>query len=826
MKKFLCTVLVLALVVLSSSCLWADYYDEGHYGLTESDAYIIDSLEDLMLLRTCVNEGKEPRGRYYKLVQNIEVSSNWNQTIGDYENTPFEGHFNGNGNTITIRSSAYSLLGRLNTDGTAIKYLNVNHSGNVYQVNIFGGIAAMLLSGTIENCSVSGNISISCGYKGDYNYYGIYGGIAGSVGAKGVIKNCNFDGALSGGHDKSGTEFVSYVGGIAGSLEGGTISNCTVTITDSIYAYTGGSGGTEVRNSCAGGIVGEATESSTIRNCRVTGVVRSKQWAGGIVGYMQGGTLSNCYVLNTSTVEGNFAAGGIAGYLGGNAVASENAIVLMSRVEAVEQAVGGIIGRLNSGTVRNNRAYTNVDGRAKYQGTIIGEAIGYPNTVTGNYYNVSGSATNVIGYDLTLQGGSDVGGNQHKPETIEQIIKNDPVPVTTINITKSSLANGTVGTSYNDVLTADVSGVTWSVSRGTLPAGLSLNTSTGAIAGVPTTANTYSFTITATSANSSASKEFTIVISSASTPVNPDPIPVTTITILNSSLPNASIGNSYSVELFSDASNVTWSVSNGTLPAGLTLNASTGRISGTPQTAGNYTFTLRASNSSGSGEKSFTITVNASPSPAENNFAITTMFLSDGTVGTPYSQQLTATKSVSSWRVSNGALPGGLSLSQSGLLSGTPTTAGTTTIEITASNGTERTSSYFTLTINAVGSLTITSSSEIRARENEAVAFTFTANISGVKWYADASLPAGLSLNPDSGALRGTATAKGTYPFTVTAIGNGQSASRYITFIVDEAAKTNDDKEGEDGGSGGGCNSLAGLYGLVALAGIFLLRKK
>ena len=144
------------------------------------------------------------------------------------------------------------------------------------------------------------------------------------------------------------------------------------------------------------------------------------------------------------------------------------------------------------------------------------------------------------------------------------------------------------------------------------------------------------------------------------------------------------------------------------------------------------------------------------------------MLLSDGTVGTPYTQQLTANKTVSTWRVTNGSLPGGLSLSSTGLLSGTPTTAGTTTIQITASNGTETAASYFTLTINPSGSLRITSSSEIRGKVDEEVSFTFTANITGVKWYADASLPAGLTLNPDSGALRGTPTAKGSYSFTFT----------------------------------------------------------
>ena len=79
-------------------------------------------------------------------------------------------------------------------------------------------------------------------------------------------------------------------------------------------------------------------------------------------------------------------------------------------------------------------------------------------------------------------------------------------------ITTEGLSEGTVNTAYNQTLAADNNPTSWSVTNGSLPAGLSLNTSTGEITGTPTTANTYSFTVTATNDYGSDSKEFTLTI--------------------------------------------------------------------------------------------------------------------------------------------------------------------------------------------------------------------------------------------------------------------------------------------------------------------------
>lgn len=412
MTKTLCVMITTVLLVSGAAVAWgteANYYNEGNTGFTEATAYIIDSVEDFNALADRVNNGQEPEGRYYKLDRNLEVSS----TIGDYENKPFTGHFDGGSNRINknINGSAstiYRIFGYIDTDGVAIKNLQVSGNAN---------IVYNLISGTIQDCYVESAIDAQ-GWYSDC----VTGGISSIVSVNGTIQNCRFSGNITAHYYPIYASRISYAGGIAGRIEGGTVENCKVRITDAIYAYSGESGGSDVGQAFAGGIVGEANQKATIKNNHVVGTIRSKQWAGGIVGYMHGGTLTGNSVHSVSAVEGNFAAGGIAGYLGGSAEASGNAIVLDSRLSAVSRAVGGVIGQLNQATVKNNRAYTTITGRAAYKGKIIGEIVDSPNTIEGNYYSVDG-AEYVIGYDSTLRLGSNNGGTQHDPETIEDIQK-------------------------------------------------------------------------------------------------------------------------------------------------------------------------------------------------------------------------------------------------------------------------------------------------------------------------------------------------------------------------------------------------------------------
>ena len=127
---------------------------------------------------------------------------------------------------------------------------------------------------------------------------------------------------------------------------------------------------------------------------------------------------------------------------------------------------------------------------------------------------------------------------------------------------------------------------------------------------------------------------------------------------------------------------MTFAVTTGTLPAGLTLTAD-GLLSGTPTTAGSSAFTVDATDAAGvAATQTFTVLIKSAPT-------ISPDALPDAVLTFPYSQQLSVTGGVApfTFAVSVGTLPGGLSLDPAtGLISGTPTTAGSTDFTITATD--------------------------------------------------------------------------------------------------------------------------------------------
>jgi hypothetical protein len=139
------------------------------------------------------------------------------------------------------------------------------------------------------------------------------------------------------------------------------------------------------------------------------------------------------------------------------------------------------------------------------------------------------------------------------------------------------------------------------------------------------------------------------------------------------------------------------------LPTGLSINSTTGVISGTASTAGTYSVTVTGTDSTGpSGAATFSWTVG---SGASNTVTVTKPGNQTGTVGTAASLQISATDSASGQTLTYTAsgLPAGLSISSTtGLISGTPTTAGTSTVTVTATDTTGASgSASFTWTINA-----------------------------------------------------------------------------------------------------------------------------
>lgn len=314
--------------------------------------------------------------------------------------------------------------------------------------------------------------------------------------------------------------------------------------------------------------------------------------------------------------------------------------------------------------------------------------------------------------------------------------------------TVSPLAAGAVGTAYSQTLTASggVSPYSWSISSGSLPAGLTLS-SDGAISGMPSVSGNFSFTVKVTGGNSLFSARVLNIAVGAGAPS------ITTVTPLAS----GTVGTAYSKTLTASggATPYSWSISSGSLPAGLSLS-STGVISGTPVSAANAGFTVKVRGTNGmSSTKDFAIAIGAGTP------AILTVSLPAGTVGVAYNQTLSSTggKTPYTWAVSAGALPAGLSLSSSGVLTGTPASVGTAscTLRVTGANGLYSTKD-FTITI-VVGAPTIFTPSPLSAG-NAGVpysqAFTATGGTTPYSWSViSGSLPPGLSMS-SAGVLSGT----------------------------------------------------------------------
>ena len=293
---------------------------------------------------------------------------------------------------------------------------------------------------------------------------------------------------------------------------------------------------------------------------------------------------------------------------------------------------------------------------------------------------------------------------------------------------------------------------TWSYT-GTLPPGLTLSTTSGALTGTPTAAGTFTFTVTAENSVGDDSQAVTIVIAEA--PVVPE------ITVYNA--PDGTVGDAYNFQFVATGYPVpTWSYT-GDLPDGLTLSTTSGALTGTPTVGGTFTFTVTAENSEGDDSQTITVVIVAVP-------VVTVYNAPDGTVGDAYNFQFEATGyPVPTWSYT-GDLPDGLTLGTDGTLSGTPTEAGTFIFTVTATNSAGSDSQTVTVVISpALEAPEITVYNAPDGVVGDAYSFEFEATgYPAPAWSSIGNLPPGLTLAAN-GELTGTPTLAGSFTFFVVA---------------------------------------------------------
>ena len=360
---------------------------------------------------------------------------------------------------------------------------------------------------------------------------------------------------------------------------------------------------------------------------------------------------------------------------------------------------------------------------------------------------------------------SNAAGKGHAPLTLTVVV-NPAVRAPTI--TSATSASGTVGQNFS--FTFKASGgtpITWSVSP-SLPANLSLNAASGAVSGAPQSAGTNSYTVTASNTGGTATQAWTLGVASITTPVINSP-----------STAAGKVGTAFNYKITASGNPSRYAASN--LPSGLSVNATSGVISGKPTVAGTNQVTLYASNAAGLGHGNLTLTVaGASAAPV-----ITSAGTATATQGIAFSYRITASGNPTSYGAS--PLPPNLLVnSTSGQISGTPASVGTSTILLSASNATGVGTKALTLTVLKKGAVpTITSATTATGKVSQNFSYQITASGKPTS-YSATDLPLGLTINTKSGLINGKPTRAGTNNVTLTASNVFGAGSSQLLLTVQE----------------------------------------
>lgn len=327
----------------------------------------------------------------------------------------------------------------------------------------------------------------------------------------------------------------------------------------------------------------------------------------------------------------------------------------------------------------------------------------------------------------------------------------------TLTIVTASLPGAQLNQLYNAsvLISGGVLPYTVTIISGSLPPGLTL-LANGGISGTPTVGGNYNFIFRVVDGFGSATQQsLSIAVSTSS------------LAIATSALPNGQLGQFYTTQLSATGGTgpYSWSIVTGTLPAGVTLNAS-GQLSGLPTTGGGFEVTIRVTDTTSlTASKTFQFAIGSTI------LGFLTTSLPQAYVNQPYSAQLQVGGGAAPYNVVliAGSLPSGLSLTPNGLISGTPLAIFFSILTFRVTDATANTAQ---VNLNlAVGQSTLLfSTSSIPSAAVSQIYNTALVATGGVQPYSftvtSGNLPPGFILS-EAGILSGTTTQAGIYTFVV-----------------------------------------------------------
>jgi CSLREA domain-containing protein len=586
--------------------------------------------------------------------------------------------------TITLTSGELVINSNLTLNGTGANLLTVsgNNASRVFTIN--GGLTVSMSGLTVTGGSVTGDgggirsfgiLNLSNCAITNNTATGFSGGIDTNDSLS--VTNCTISGnsaANGGGVASVGTVNIvgSSITGNTATFQGGGLNLQLTNATLTNSTISGNTANTPSPNAGGGISFGGASGNFNLQvnNCTITGnLTATANSGGGLSVVSDGGT-------NTAVLRNSIIAGNALPNLKTEAVVGGAATITSQGFNLTSDGGGGFLN--GTGDLLNTNPL--LTALANHGGPTPTHALlpGSPAINAGT--NTGAPATDQRGIARPQQSVADIGAFESRGFTLAATSGGGQSAL--INSAFLNPLVATVSSAFSEpvqggrvLFTAPGSGASAVLTSS--PATIAANGQ----ASVTATANGIGggpYNVMAAAIGGAGSVNFSLTNTTC---------PTITVNPTNPSLPNGRAGVAYS-QTFTQtggAGTVNFTVSAGALPTGLTLTGDV--LSGTPTVSGTFNFTVRATDQNNCmGERAYTLLLH----PPCTTITVNPATLPNGTVGTAYNQTLTASGGTApyTFAVTAGSLPGGLTLTSGGALTGTPTASGSFNFTVTATDNT------------------------------------------------------------------------------------------------------------------------------------------